>query len=143
MNRITNRLHGLSSLLVASVVLLVVSCNWFAPPLKVYQSDDKVVVLDLQSLGEYPSRISEVEIRSVATGESVWKATAKEKSQLRKIILKAGEEPKLVGPGTRGFDVDVSTSRLTGAMTSGEAYVVRVVAFSGRSRESRFEMPRR
>lgn len=67
--RVMNKIVGISAFLLASLAFAV----WvLRPPLKVYPDEGKVIV-DVQTLGEYNSSLSNLELAECESGNIVWR----------------------------------------------------------------------
>ena len=80
----------LGNLVTVGLAVLLASCEMIKPPLRVMHEKDGVVV-DVQSLGEYPTNVTRIRITDTATGRTVWEVVPGSSGlQFNTILLRAG-----------------------------------------------------
>jgi hypothetical protein len=100
------------------------------------------VRLDVQTLGEYPTTVTEVRIIDTQSNSVVWEVNANsEKPQIREIVLKPGINSTVLDAGhSRAYEVRVPKSSATFTLQSGRTYAVEVQGTYGLSTRASFSM---
>jgi len=119
------RLRGVLGSTVA--LLLIAAC---APPLRIDQRRDRVVI-DVQTLGEYPTSLRSLTLFDEQRGCVAWRVIPSGSVfEAHTIELKSGENPALLQPDVR---VLVPAGRTTFTLRPGGRYRVHVCSMICRS----------
>ena len=131
------------SMATACVAVFVAACG--RPPLSVSQKG-QTVVIDMQSLGEYPSDLESLRLTD-AHNRVVWEIKGRNGPQIGAVALKVGENPVQVDDVRHGvYDVIVPRGQSTFTIEPGARYVVELWGRKGKrwtKRKAEFTAPRR
>lgn len=130
----------LAVLMLAAAAL----CGCSGPPLRVSDTNGGVVV-DVQTLGEYPTDVKKVRLTRANTGEVVWELNADETQgrvpQLAQFPLHAGPNQTQIKDVLYGtYEVVVPRNRDTFSLQRGVQYELTVWGDSGRSNKAMISM---
>jgi hypothetical protein len=117
---------ALKLLLPTAIAISLFACS--RPPLQVRQEGPSVVI-DLQSLGEYPSDVAGVRLIETSRKEVIWEVRGRDRAQVGRIRLTVGENPTLpvdVRHGT--YEVIAPAGKQTFTLAPGTRYLVEVWA---------------
>lgn len=108
--------------LALAAILAFTACG--RPPLRVSQ-DGQAIVIDLQSLGEYPADVARLRLIDASRNEVVWELKGRDGPQLGRFKLRIGENPVQVPDVRHGtYDVVTPVGRSTFALAPATRYVV-------------------
>jgi hypothetical protein len=111
------------SMATACAAVFVAACG--RPPLSVLQKG-QTVVIDVQSLGEYPSDMERLRLTD-ADHRVVWEIKGRDGPQINSVTLKIGENPAQLDDVSHGvYDVIVPRGQSTFTIEPGARYVVEV-----------------
>lgn len=131
-----------SIIIILVLVIPIVGCG---PPLRVRVMDEKAVV-DVQTLGEYPTTITRVRIAEREGGRTIWEIKAKWGTpQIHTLSLAAGANSvDLAEPGAGGYEIVIPRKDPTFSLQRGTDYVVDVWGSSpeGSPRSAIFQIPK-
>jgi hypothetical protein len=83
------------------------------PPLHVLQ-DGPLVIIDMQSLGEYPSDVAGIHLMDASRRDVVWELRGRGGAQLGRVSLTIGENPVLPADIRHGtYEVPTPAGRQT------------------------------
>lgn len=105
------------------MVLFLSGCG--RPPLRISQQRD-VIVLDMQSLGEYPTDVTRVRLTDAATQRVVWEVVGSNDPQLGRIELRAGANPVTIEDVRHGTYRATVPAGPVFTLARGRSYVVEV-----------------
>lgn len=108
----------ISKNLLVLVILALLGCN--AIPRPVIEKTDDGILVDIQTLGEYPTTLTHLRLTRMDTAEVVWEVRADHGLQLWTIPLRHGDNPSV--PHTFGQrPIEVMTPETDSfALTPGE-----------------------
>ena len=96
------------------------------PPLRVTMRPGAVVI-DMQTLGEYPSDVARVRLTDVASNRVVWEVKGRDEPQLGRVQLSVGENVAAISDVRHGsYDVLAPAGSGTFKLEAGKRYVVEV-----------------
>lgn len=102
----------------------LVACG--RPPLRVSQQGQSIVI-DMQSLGEYPSDVARVRVIDASRNQVVWEVKGRDEPQVGRVQLKVGENPVRIGDVRHGtYEVITPAGKSTFTLAPGARYVVEV-----------------
>jgi hypothetical protein len=108
----------------ALAAVIIASCS--RPPLMISRNE-KSIVIDMQTLGEYPSNVKRIRLTDMGKNEVVWEINGRDDLQIGKIALLRGENSihvKDVSHGT--YDVIAPVEHDTFQLLSGMRYRIEV-----------------
>jgi hypothetical protein len=112
------------------VLMAMVACS--RPPLHVRQ-DGPTVIIDMQSLGEYPSDVAGIRLVDAVSKEVVWELKGRDGPQLGRVNLTIGENPTLPADIRHGtYEVLKPAGKQTFTLAAKSAYIVEVWANADR-----------
>jgi len=114
-----------AGLLITVVSIALSGCS---PPLRI-KPNEKGVLIDVQTLGEYQTSISRLRLADDRTGKVLWELVAvSEAPQINKVQLSAGANPaRIVGrPLDRKYRVVTPAGRDTFQLEAGAKYTIEV-----------------
>lgn len=122
-------------LISVGVGMVVIACS--RPPVHVVQ-DGPSVVIDMQSLGEYPSDVAGIRLIDASSKDVVWEVKGRDRAQLGRIRLTIGENPTLPTDIRHGtYDVLKPAGKQTFTIAPNTAYIVEVWANANRPNSKR------
>jgi hypothetical protein len=123
-------------LLLVCALSLSVAC--LAPPLQV-ETSSREAILDVRSMGEYPSSVRRIQLEVGATGEVVWAVESLERPRdLWKVSLTLGTNPVMpTGMPKGAFRVLVPRDGDTFTLLPNSQYRVLVEGSSGRTAQAK------
>lgn len=96
------------------------------PPLRV-TTESQAVVIDMQTLGEYPSDVERLRLSDAATKHVVWEVKGRGESQVGRMRLNVGENPVNVPDVRHGaYEVVTPATATSFTLEAGKRYVVEV-----------------
>lgn len=118
-------MNGIPRVLVPIGILLsVLACS--RPPLHVVQ-DGSSIVIDLQSLGEYPSDVAGIRLIEHSRKEVVWEVNGRNSPRLGRIKLRVGKNSVLPSDIRHGqYEVVTPSGEQTFTIAPATRYVVEV-----------------
>jgi hypothetical protein len=122
-------------LIPIGVAMVVIACS--RPPVHVLQ-DGPIVVIDMQSLGEYPSDVAGIRLIDAFSKDVVWEVKGHRRAQLGRITLTVGENPTLPADIRHGtYEVLKPAGEQTFTLAPSTAYIVEVWASANRPNSKR------
>jgi hypothetical protein len=113
----------------------IISCG--RPPLRVTQQQ-RAVIIDMQSLGEYPSDVARLRVIDAARDEVVWEVKGRDEPQLGRVQLIVGENPAQITDVRHGkYEVVTPAGKSTFTLAPGVRYVVEAWVSESRSGSKR------
>src|SRR5215212_9411483 len=92
-----------ASALMVVMAIALLRCG--RPPLRV-TTESRSVVIDMQTLGEYPSDVTRVRLTDAASKRVVWEVKGRGESQLGRVQLSVGENAAVIADVRHGsYDV--------------------------------------
>lgn len=115
---------ALKVLVPIAMAISVFACS--RPPLHVLQ-EGPFMVIDLQSLGEYPSDVAGIRLIEASRKEVVWEVKGRDRAQVGRIRLIVGENPTLPTDVRHGtYELITPAGKTTFTIAPGTRYVVEV-----------------
>ena len=111
-----------------AIVLLVVwiALRWNAPPLRIVQSRSDIVV-DVQTLGEYPTTVYRIRLSDLNQSTVVWEiTTANGTPQIDRFMLKADKNPAALEANSGTYRIVVPTSGSDFLLRKGSKYRIEM-----------------
>jgi hypothetical protein len=105
-----------------ALITFLAACG--RPPLSVSQEGQSIII-DMQSLGEYPSDVARLRIIDASQNQVVWDVRGRDGPQLGRVLLKVGEnsvQPTGVRHGA--YEVVAPAGKSTFTLTPGARYAV-------------------
>ena len=111
-------------LLLLGIAISVIGCN--RPPLRVVQ-EGVFTIIDMQTLGEYPSDVIGMRIIDVSRSAVVWEVRGRDVPQIGLVKLTVGENPTVPADVRHGtYEVVTPAGKETFTIAPGTHYVVEV-----------------
>lgn len=130
---------------IASTLMSVGLIGCGRPPLRVSEQG-QTVIIDMQSLGEYPSNVARLRLVEAKRNRVVWEIKGRGEPQLGRLRVNAGPNPVQANDVRHGiYDVVVPSGSETFTLQPGERYVVEVWGNDAKPRTKRqaeFIVPR-
>jgi hypothetical protein len=96
------------------------------PPLRI-SVQERCVVVDMQTLGEYPSDLARLRLTDASTKRVLWEVRGREEPQVGRVELYVGENPVQLGDVRHGvYDVIAPTNRSTFTLQPTTRYIIEV-----------------
>lgn len=128
-------LRSISIVLICAAAAFVLACG--RPPLRV-STDGQSVLIDMQTLGEYPSDVERLRLTDATDKRVVWEVKGRGEPQLGSIQLRVGENAVAISDVCHGtYDVLVPGGAGTFKLEAGKRYVVEVWGKDDRPRTKR------
>jgi hypothetical protein len=97
---------------------------WGRPPLSVSQQGQSIVI-DMQSLGEYPSDVALLRIIDASQNQVVWEVKGRDEPQVGRVVLKVGENSVQVTDVRHGaYEAIAPVGKSTFTLVPGARYLV-------------------
>ncbi|MCW5572696.1 MAG: hypothetical protein KIT37_06655 [Steroidobacteraceae bacterium] len=122
-------------LIPIGVAMVMIACS--QPPMHVLQ-DGPIVVIDMQSLGEYPSDVAGIRLIDAFSKDVVWEVKGHDRAQLGRITLTIGDNPTLPADIRHGtYEVLKPAGKQTFTIAPSTAYIIEVWARANRPNSKR------
>jgi len=118
-------------------MIAVVALAGCRPPLRVSYGNG-TVILDMQSLGEYPSDVERIRVTDLRSGDVVWDLEGRNDPQIGLVTLFDGDNsvhPRDIRHGS--YEVTVPANTSTFRLESGVKYSVEIWRHAGSNRSRR------
>ena len=107
------------------------------PPLRISVLERSVVV-DMQTLGEYPSDVARLRLSDASTKHLLWEVRGRNEPEVGRIELRVGENPVQLGDVRHGvYDVLAPTNKSTFILEPATQYVIEVWGDDAEARSKR------
>jgi hypothetical protein len=127
--------RALPVVIACAVMTALVACG--RPPLRVSQQGQSIVI-DMQSLGEYPSDVARVRVIDASRNEIVWEVKGRDDAQVGRVQLKVGENPVQISDVRHGaYEVIAPAGKSTFTLAPGARYVVEAWGTDSKPRTKR------
>jgi hypothetical protein len=111
------------------------------PPLRVSEQG-RSITIDMQSLGEYPSKVIRIRLVEVSRNEIVWEVEGHDDPQIGRVQLKVGENPVEIDDVRHGgYDVVVPAGGSRFTLAPASRYRVEVWSNEGSKHVAEFMTP--
>lgn len=111
--------------------LLLAQCG--RPPLRV-SSEAGAVVIDMQTLGEYPSDVGRVRLTDPSTNQVIWEVEGRDEPQLGRVRLQAGQNAAAIQDVRHGsYSVVIPSEGATFMLKPGVQYRLEVWGKDGKA----------
>lgn len=116
--------RSISTAAIFVVAALVLGCG--RPPLRV-SAAERSVVIDMQTLGEYPSDVDRLRLTDATDKRVVWEVKGRGEPQLGRVTLNVGENAVAMPDVRHGtYEVIAPAGAGTFELVPGKRYVVEV-----------------
>jgi hypothetical protein len=103
-----------------------IALRWKAPPLRIVQRGNDIVV-DVQTLGEYPTTVNRIRLSDLNHSSVVWEiAAANGTPQIDRFMLKAAENPATLEANFGTYRIVAPTSGIGFLLRKGSKYKIEL-----------------